>query len=211
MIEVKYKFLKPLFERNSWEIGWSEKHMSVHECRSNRKYLLSLDSDVSFNPLHTVISSTIPSSFLALLTRWQYVILEVSLCWGKIRFKSMKKCLAWASNEMRQLLTLCLQKVLGYEIKICAENVHEHSEHVRDVCGLTTLHVSQRSFGPSQTSNLLGLLIRWRYIISGQNHVIQVPLMVAHCWHFLNILDCVCTPCTCHPSVQLCSCYWERR
>ncbi len=36
--------------------------MSAHECRSNGKYLPSLDSDVSFNPLHAVISSAIPLS-----------------------------------------------------------------------------------------------------------------------------------------------------
>ncbi len=36
--------------------------MSACECRSNRKYLPSLDSNISFNPLHTVISSTIPLS-----------------------------------------------------------------------------------------------------------------------------------------------------
>ncbi len=51
----------------------------------------------------------------------------------------MKKCLVWASNEMRQSLTLHLQKVLGYEIEICMEK--EHSKRVQDECGLTTLCV----------------------------------------------------------------------
>ncbi len=61
-----------------------------------------------------------------------------------------------------------------------AEN--EHSERVRDACGLTTLRVPRRSFDPSQTSNLLGLLVGWRYVVSDQTQVVRVPLMVAHCW-----------------------------
>ncbi len=69
----------------------------------------------------------------------------------------MKKCLVWASNEMRQSLTLHLQKVLGYEIEICMEK--EHSKCVQDECGLTTLCFPRRSFDPSQMSNLLGLLV----------------------------------------------------
>ncbi len=36
--------------------------MSVRECRSNGKYIPSPDSDVSFNPLHAVMSSVILSS-----------------------------------------------------------------------------------------------------------------------------------------------------
>ncbi len=86
----------------------------------------------------------------------------------------MEKCLVWASNEMRQLLTLYLQKVLSYEIKICIEN--EHSEHMQDACRLTTLRVPWQSFNPSQTSNVLGLLVGWWYIISGQKLHCPGPL-----------------------------------
>ncbi|PBK80735.1 hypothetical protein ARMGADRAFT_1068856 [Armillaria gallica] len=31
-------------------------------------------------------------------------------------------------------------------------------------------------------SNLLGLLVGWRYVVSSQSHTVWVPLMVAHCW-----------------------------
>ncbi len=149
--------------------------MSAREHRSNRKDIPS--SSLSFTPHRHPLHHS-----LVFIRSWPCSPDDDTdtSSWAKIRIQSAKKCLAWGSNRMRQSLTSCLRKVLGYEIEIYEEN--EHSERVRDACGLITLRVPRRSSDPSQTFNVLGLLVGWRYVVSGQNHVVRVPLMVAHCW-----------------------------
>ncbi len=95
--------------------------MSARDCRSDRS---------AYHPRHTLESTphrdplchSIVFRVQALLCGQRYIVL------GQNLLQISTKWLAWASNDMKQSLTSCLRKVVGYEIEICADN--EHPEHV---------------------------------------------------------------------------------